>query len=213
MAATNLFQSNATYHWQGAIGTIITLPDTLSNQFLEIPVGNNSLYGLGIPVACESNWTDPTNHILLALNQIAFRVSINAAHFPVGNTTDPPNPQNLVMQQVQPINVFRSIYKYLAASTALTVICVALVLPTFMGWWEIGRGVTLNPIETAKAFDAPLLNGPGSNAPLHELVKTMGMRNVRYGEVEGSGGQVSRRVLKLADPQELVRPSPGVLYG
>lgn len=213
LAASNLFEANATYRWLGALSNVLNLPDSLSNQFLETPVGNDTLYGLGMPIACKSNWTDPTNHILSALNQIAFRVSVNAAHFPVRNTTNPPAPQVLIMQEVKPVNVYRSIYKYLAASTALTVLCVILVLPTFLGWWEIGRSVTLNPIETAKAFDAPLLNGPGSNAPLHELVRTMGARNVRYGEIEGSGGQISRRVLKIADPQDLVQPSPGVLYG
>ncbi|KUJ22926.1 uncharacterized protein LY89DRAFT_314228 [Mollisia scopiformis] len=211
LAATSLFQANATYQWIGALGNMLTLPDTLSNQFLETPIGNDTLYGLGLPAVCSSNWTDPTSHILSALNQIAFRVSINAAGFPFRNTTSPPSPQILTMQEVRTINVFQSVYRFLAASTVLTVVCVALVLPTFIGWWELGRSVTLNPLELAKAFDAPLLSGPGSNAPLHELVQTMGMRNVRYGEVEGRG-QLSRRELKLADPQELVRPSPGVVY-
>lgn len=208
LAASSLFQANATYQWIGALGTMMTLPDTLSNQFLETPVGNDTLYGLGLPAVCASNWTDPTSHILSALNQIAFRVSINAAQFPFRNTTSPPAPQILQMQEVRTINVFKSIYRYMAASTVLTIVCVALVLPTFRGWWELGRSVTLNPLELAKAFDAPLLNGPGSNAPLHELVRTMGMRNVRYGEVEGN-----RRELKLANPQELVRPTPGTVYG
>lgn len=213
LAASSLFKANATYQWAGAIGTMMTLPDTLSNQFLETPVGNNTLYGLGLPLACASNWTDPTSHILSALNEIAFRVSMKAAAFPFRNTTAPAPPQLLIMQEVRTINVFRSVYKFLAASTVLTVVCVVLVLPTFMGWWELGRRVTLNPIELAKSFDAPLLSGPGSNAPLRELVQTMGMRNVRYGEVDGYGsGQVSRRVLKFGDPGELVRPTPGTLY-
>ncbi|KAE8444208.1 hypothetical protein EG329_000805 [Mollisiaceae sp. DMI_Dod_QoI] len=211
LAASSLFQANATYSWIGALGNIMTLPDTLSNQFLEVPVGNNSLYGLGLPAVCSSNWTDPTTHILSALNQIAFRASINAAGFPFRNTTSAPAPQILTMQEVQSINVFRSVYRYLAASTVLTVVCIALVLPTFTGWWVLGRSFSLNPIETAKAFDAPLLNGPGSNAPLHELVQTMGMRNVRYGEIERGNGD-PRRELKLADPQDIVRPTPGTVY-
>lgn len=213
LAATSLFQANATYQFIGALGTLLTLPDTLSNQFLETPVGNDTLYGLGIPQVCFSNWTDPTSHILSALNQIAFRVSINGASFPYRNTTAPIPPRFITMQEVRTVNVFKSVYKYLAASTALTIVCVVLVLPTFIGWWELGRSVSLNPLELAKAFDAPLMNGPGSNAPLHELVNTMGMRTVRYGEIDGYGsGQVSRRELKLADPRGLVRPSAGMVY-
>ncbi|CZR51353.1 uncharacterized protein PAC_01228 [Phialocephala subalpina] len=212
LAANSLFQANATYQWIGALGVQMNLLDTLSNQFLVTPTGNNTLYGLGIPASCSSNWTDPTNHIIESLNQIAFRVALNAAQFPFRNTTSPPAPQILMMYETRTINVFQSVYRYLAASTVLTVVCVALVLPTFAGWWELGRSVSLNPLETAKAFDAPLLNGPGSNAPLHELVRTMGMRNVRYGEVEGSANGLPRRELKLADPQELVRPTSGTVY-
>ncbi|KAF8847399.1 hypothetical protein BDZ45DRAFT_733624 [Acephala macrosclerotiorum] len=163
LAANILFRANATYQWIGALGVQMSLLDTLSNQFLVIPTGNNTLYGLGIPASCSSNWTDPTNHIIESLNQIVFRVSLNAARFPFRNTTTAPAPQILSI--------------YLAASTVLTIVCVALVLPTFAGWWELGRSVLLGPLETAKAFDAPLLSGPGSNAPLHELVRTMGMRN------------------------------------
>lgn len=213
LAASSLFSSNATYSWIGPLGNVLTLPDTLSSQFLETSVGNDTLYGLGMPQPCSSNWSDPTNHILSALNQIAFRVSVHAAAFPYRNTTAPLPPRMITMQEARTVNVYKSVYKYLAASTVLTVVCVILVLPTFLGWWELGRTVTLNPLELAKAFDAPLLRGPGSNAPLHELVHTMGLRNVTYGEVDRySDRQVTRRELKLGDPRELVRPTPGLIY-
>lgn len=74
--------------------------------------------------------------------------------------------------------------------------------------------MTLNPVETAKAFDAPLLRGPGSNAPLYELIPYVGMRNVKFGEVESyvEGSSVVRRQLKLAFPIEVTKPKAGVIY-
>jgi hypothetical protein len=70
-------------------------------------------------------------------------------------------------------------------------------------------GGTLNPIEIAKAFDAPFFQGPGSNFTESELVRSTGSRPLRYGEAEGEG---SKRQLKLADLQEISRPTPGAVY-
>ena len=187
-AANNLFASNATYDWAGAVGEQVYLPDTLSNQFLEITPGpgkpyNNTngsgdpgiLYnGLAIPKPCNSSWTDPTNHILSALNQIAFRVSLHAATYPFRNTSSPPAQQVISMHETTYINVFHSEHKYMIAMIVLTIFFTALVLPTFGGWWELGRHVTLDPVEVAKAFDAPIFRGPGSNAHLWQLIQDYG---------------------------------------
>lgn len=231
LAAANLFNSNATYTQGGAISIYITLPDTLSNQFLtftDTDAENATTYRSTIPSGCAANWTDPTNSILEALNQIAFRVSLQAAEYPYRNTSKPPAPQVLTMQQTRNINVFHSEYKYLIASTVLTTLFVFLIVPTFIGWWELGRRVTLNPIETAKAFDAPLLHGPGSNAPEAELVGIFGTRDVRLGEFvmeaghddDGGGGKgynggdisMRRRKLMFMDSRDAPRPSPGQVY-
>ncbi len=125
------------------------MTDVLSTQFFA---------GTGeIPQGCNGNWSDPTPYMLSALNQVAFRVSLAARAFPYRNTSSPPAPQALNMTQISTINVFHSDYRFLAASTTLSFVCVVLIAPTFFGWWALGRSVSLNPIETAKAFDAPLL--------------------------------------------------------
>ena len=222
LAAANLFDSNATYTFGGAIGIYITLPDTLSNQFLvftNVDAMNATAARTNVPGGCSSNWTDPTNSILEALNEIAFRVSLQAAPYPYRNTSAPPPPQVLTMQETRSINVFHSEYKYLIASAVLTTVFVILIIPTFIGWWELGRRVTLNPIETAKAFDASLLHGPGSNAPESELVRIFGKRGIRLGEFvkgadDGIGGEILRRRRKLmfTDLHDVPSPSPGALY-
>ena len=222
LAATNLFNSNATYTYAGTIGTYLTLPDTLSNQFLVFSGGSiTNITTESIPTACSSNWTDPTTHILSALNELAFRVSLEAANVPYRNTTSPPSPQMLTMLQTSTINVFRSEYRYLISSTILTTIFTLLIIPTFIGWWELGRPVSFNPLETAKAFDAPLLQGPGSNAEEAVLVKLIGTRQVRWMEVEnriitGNDGEqpssVRWKLKFIPDLSEGKEPRPGVVY-
>ncbi|KAE8453901.1 hypothetical protein EG329_007677 [Mollisiaceae sp. DMI_Dod_QoI] len=216
LSATSLFSSNATYTNGGAISTYLNLPDTLSNQFIITPKQNLSglqgSYNLSVPHDCNQNWTDPTSHILTSLNAIAFRVSLSAATFPYRNTSKPPQAQVITMEQTSNINVYHSEYRFLIASTILATVCALLVLPSFLGWWDLGRRVSLSPVETAKAFDAPLLQGPGSNASLQQLVRRVGTRGVRFGEVEDYAAASGVRRLKFADPSEVIRPRDGVVY-
>ena len=218
VAASTLFNSNATYTFGGGIGTYPTLPDTLSNQFLDLSPdsfnGVKTSSNVTVAIGCNLNWTDPTPHILSELNSMAFMLSLSAATHPYRNTSAPPVAQRLTMMQTSDVNVYRSEYRFLVASTILTTAFVLLIAPTFFGWWELGRRVTLNPIETAKAFDAELLRGVSSNAELSALVSSIGGRRLRLGEVETSsaGGTATGVQLKFADPGEVVRPRPGVAY-
>jgi hypothetical protein len=188
--------------------------DTLSHQFLETTPSNNStdLFD-GVPKTCNSSWTDLTNHILSSLNQIAFRVSLEAATYPYRSTNDTPVPQVITMLETSNVYVFHSEHKYMIAMIILTIFLMGLVIPTFIGWCALGRHVTLDPIEIATAFDAPVFQGPCSNASLQQLVQDYGARNVRYGEAEGyNNGQWMKRQLKLGDLHDLMRPTPGALY-
>lgn len=89
LAATTLFSTNASYQWTGADGNVMSLPDTLSNQFVQITANNDSadISRFLIPQPCNSSWGDPTTHILSSLNEIAFRVSLLAAAVEFRNTS------------------------------------------------------------------------------------------------------------------------------
>ena len=39
--------------------------------------------------------------------------------------------------------------RFLAAAL-LELICIGLVLPTYVGWWKLGRSVSFSPLEIAK---------------------------------------------------------------
>ena len=46
--------------------------------------------------------------------------------------------------------VFRTDYWFFVAAAAVEVMCILFILPTYHGWWRLGRSVSLSPLETAK---------------------------------------------------------------
>jgi hypothetical protein len=53
------------------------------------------------------------------------------------------------------------------------------------GWWNLGRATTLSPLETAKAFGAPLLAKWNSNDTVENLVHNVKHQIVKYGATLG----------------------------
>jgi hypothetical protein len=108
-AANQLFSFDATYTFTNPKGTQLTLPNALSNQFLDSPAQNFSdvicEWSLSIPNACGSNWKDPTSQILTNLNEMAFRLSLSTGSYHYRNTSAPPSPQLFAMEQQTNITV------------------------------------------------------------------------------------------------------------
>jgi hypothetical protein len=65
-------------------------------------------------------------------------------------------------------------HAFLAGGVAVMLVVVIGVMPLFYGFWDLGRDVTLSPIETAKAFGAPVLDMEGvqSNATATAIAKS-----------------------------------------
>lgn len=221
-AATIMYNSSALLHRTPGPGIGLVLNGAAASLFLDLPPLDlakiNTKENLTQAEPCKTNWTDPTENLLINLNTMAFMLSISAATFQYRNTSAPPPPREWTMSQTRSINVYQTNYQYMIASVVLTTVFVLFITPTFTGWWELGRDVSLNPIETAKAFDAPLLSGPGSNAPLAELTRTLGTRRVKWGEVEtveagADGGATSIKRLVFSDSAGVVPPTKGTVYG
>jgi hypothetical protein len=134
-----------------------------------------------------------------------------------------PIPQLIAMEQFSTVNIFQSHYSYLGTALAIMIIGVFVVIPTFNGFWELGRSTSLNPLEIAKAFNPDILSGTGSNASRKHLDKTVGKQEVRYGEVvdeglglAGYGEQDSLRFrgrrLEFAGPNRIKAPESQVVY-
>jgi hypothetical protein len=135
------------------------------------------------------------------------------------NDTGIPIPQIITMEQTSDITVFRSHYSYLGAALAVMFIGVLVVVPCFHGFWELGRNASLNPLEVAKAFNAEMLRGEGSNSSVSQLTKNFGNKQVQYGEVidEGdwrtpNGASSNEKRLELADPSRVMKPMRQAMY-
>jgi Protein of unknown function (DUF3176) len=201
----------------------------------------------------DYRWKDPTTSIFDFLNEIMFRIAVDAPNLdlnfrvnkatnvtvskqdkdsdkhstletyllPLAPATPKFMPLNSTIQSstTQALNgiVFKSRYEYLAAAVSIMLLTIAIVIPIFNGFWEIGRDVSLNPIEVAKAFDAPLLKEAGSNSTIGQLRQQVGDFKVRYGEVinlEQSGVQQGEveQVLKFDLQEKVRRPWAGSRY-
>jgi len=145
---------------------------------------------------CTLAFADPSNDLIKAIRDMMFRTAIAAA-----NDSDS---QFVTAHETTTLPVYQSHYLYLG----LAILCTALgwlaTLPIFIGWWHVGRTVSMSPIETAKAFRAPLLGNADSNADADMLLKEVGDRPVRYGAAATTGSQMDR--LEMSEPQFIRTP-------
>lgn len=145
--------------------------------------------------------------------------------FPNGTADTGLSPaQNIQMRQDSTLTVFHSNYSYLAAALGVMVLGVLVVVPTFHGFWELGRETSLNPLEIAKAFNADMLWEQGSNRKADSLAKDVKNREVKYGEVVDEGvddlglihtglrSKYRGRRLELADPSQVREPRVQEMY-
>lgn len=141
---------------------------------------------------CVMQLRDPMPYIINAINSIMFRSSISAA-FTGGNSSDikftPAHDTTFTAFYVSaPSTGYVSDYNYLIAACVCMFVCFLLVLPSYWGFWELGRKVTLGPVEVASAFQAPVLQRGEAGAPgggeVKALLEVVGGRRVKYGQAE-----------------------------
>jgi hypothetical protein len=151
--------------------------------------------------------------MLATARELAFRIAVTSANPLGGNDL-----QRVDATLQRNIIVYTTNFKILGIALLLTLLPAVAVFFTFLGWWELGRDVTLDPIETAKAFDAPVLEGTNSNATVRAMLQDVGDRPVRYGAF-GSGtgydGEVAGHAdtkLVIAFPGEVRKPWKGETF-
>ncbi|KZF24777.1 hypothetical protein L228DRAFT_281818 [Xylona heveae TC161] len=201
LAGTDMFYTNTGLMFVGAAGMYQLVGfNTFASRYIIDP----NFY-----MNCQFAWHDPTDDILDALNEIMFRSALATA--PLSDPTvyiDSPSSSSSSSSSsptsssaskrssfhthqtpsaVQASNhtVYVSHFKYLAGALVVMSLGILSVLPTFNGFWHIGRHVTLSPIETAKAFNAPILRTKPShsNANMTQLLSLLGKKRVKYGEI------------------------------
>ncbi|KAF2127030.1 hypothetical protein P153DRAFT_388351 [Dothidotthia symphoricarpi CBS 119687] len=95
--------------------------------------------------------------------------------------------------------------RYVAAALVATLLTVLCVLPVYWRFWELGRKVTLGPLEIANAFNAPII-APDKRQRHHgdfeEIIQEVGQRRVQYGQIVGAPpGHMG-----IAEPHKVAKP-------
>ncbi|KAF1851232.1 uncharacterized protein K460DRAFT_351185 [Cucurbitaria berberidis CBS 394.84] len=96
-------------------------------------------------------------------------------------------------------------FAYVAGALAATFITLLLVLPVYWGFWQLGRKVTLGPLEISHAFGAPILAPERTKAHHGEfdvVLEEVGHRRVQYGQrVDAPPGHMG-----IAEPDMVTKP-------
>jgi hypothetical protein len=172
LAAQQIFTSQANLSFELSKVWNFASSGSLANRYLQLDrYSSNIIYR-----NCNVTFEDPTSDVLLALNEIMFRSALAAA-----NATDI---QNVKAVQTTTNVVFKTQYRYLWGAIAVMLLSAVAIISILKGWWVLGRTTSLSPLEVAKAFNAPLLRSDqSSNASIDKLLREIGDRRVRYGEV------------------------------
>ena len=124
---------------------------------------------------CNITFADPTADYLEEIRSLMFRTAVLSA-----NET---NRQTVTATATGSHTIYKTNYIFTALATFVSLLPIAVVLLTFHGSQNLGRHVSLSPIEVARAFGAPILRNSNSNAPARALLKQVGSRPVKYGVI------------------------------
>lgn len=199
-ALTDTYGSVANIRFAAALGYEVISTGATVNRYAVL--SSNVTESAYSATGCDLSFNDPSDDLIKAMRDMMFRTAVAAA-----NDSDS---QTMTARETSSLPIYQSHYLYLG----LAVLCTALgwftTLPIFIGWWHVGRTISMSPIETAKAFNAPMLANGDSNADADALLKEVGERAVRYGAVAATGSQLDR--LELCEPHFIRKPHPGQTF-
>lgn len=107
--------------------------------------------------------------------------------------------------QLQDVTHYKTHYVYAGIAFGITMLCIILVIPSYWHYGELGRRVTLGPVEIASAFGAPILVDNNQNIEarkenIDSLIKHIGKRKIVYGFVDvDHDGVPDYQEMQLAD--------------
>ncbi|KAH8696242.1 hypothetical protein BGW36DRAFT_297717 [Talaromyces proteolyticus] len=161
---------------------------------------NNSAYNPAAISKCRLEWVDPTQYVLTAMQDYLFRSSISVY------TNE--NSQNCPVKRTSSVLTFQSNFRFLIGALSLMTLAIICVLVQFWNWWELGRRVTLSPIEVVNAFGALPTSQLNDVCMVDEILKVTGKTTVRYDGMrfnENSTVLQSRLPMRIGDMQDARR--------
>lgn len=146
--------------------------------------------------------------MLRNLLELMFRTALSAGS---GNRS---YVQNITLQETHDEIVFASHLEFFAGAVGLMFATLVFVASNFYGWWQLGRNMTMSPIEIASAYNVPLLRGHevSANANVDMQLEKIGGRRVRYGEIVDDTSGLQKGSLGFGLIEDVQRPEKGAFY-
>ena len=209
-AGDYLFSSSADFLWAGAVSST-SLSGSLSNQMVK----SSSESSFDLFISGDMAFNDPMDLMIDTMRDVAFRASVKAGK---ENATITNARQTVPYTGSAVSSIYRTDYWFLGVAIVISLLGVISVGAAYNGWWQLGRDMSMSPLEIAKAFDAPLLVGTGSNVPGGQLPPYLRDYEVRYGaapiqqEIGISVEEGGREHLVIGDTDSTLPPVTGAHY-
>jgi hypothetical protein len=130
---------------------------------------------------CAIRFKSPTDYVFTSFFDFLLRSAIDVAQDASAQGRDlDPYTANFTAHFAGSELHYHSDFRYLAGAIVIMFLGLLAVVFLLWGWWELGRSVTLSPLETAKAFGAPILLGAGPEKEANGIMKEVGHERVAH---------------------------------
>ncbi|KAF2029533.1 hypothetical protein EK21DRAFT_89769 [Setomelanomma holmii] len=149
---------------------------------------------------------DPLVELLRKVNTLAFVAGLYVKSAPTIARKDRTSAHQTFQASVTGIvEQYKTTFGYVGGALAATFITVIFVLPVYWGYWELGRKVTLGPLEISHAFRASIIapeKTKNHHGDFNEVLDEVGKRRIQYGQIVGAPlGQMG-----IAEPHKVATP-------
>ncbi|KAH8126884.1 hypothetical protein FP744_10001087 [Trichoderma asperellum] len=137
---------------------------------------------------CTMTWSDPREDIINSVREIMFRSALAVAN----STGEPIQFKQTNAQMTRVGIVYATNWTFFGVAVGVMFLEALITLVLIWGWEKLGREVSRDPFEIAKAMGAPLLNHGSSNTSAPQILDALGSKRVRYGELVDVGTGISQ---------------------
>ncbi|KAK8065135.1 hypothetical protein PG997_011882 [Apiospora hydei] len=124
-------------------------------------------------------WGDPTTDLVNTARELMFRSAIAYSNF---NRTAA-GVQRIRVSQTRAANAYKSRFDYFGITVGCMVLQALVISYMLFGWHRLGRDVSLDAFEIARAMGAPALQDASSNSRIDVALSRLRRDKFRYGEL------------------------------
>jgi hypothetical protein len=119
--------------------------------------------------ACSIAFFNPMETLLSTMRELAFRTALQVASTSTANTTI-----TYPYTALTSVTIYTTNQKWLRIASIFAAMGILCLLPLYNGYWNLGRKVSMSPLEIVRAFDVNLLKDVNANADVEGILKEVG---------------------------------------